>query len=337
MKRNWQPEELIEHWTILPNESKLLTKKNATNRLAIALLLKFFELEGRFPTSFAEIPNVVISYVARSLKVPSERLESYDWKGRSIKRHRALIKDFLGIIDIRISDSLKIVNWLNNQVLPYDLKPDIIENAIKERFRYLKIEVPPPQNLKSWVRFVIRDFEDRLCQNTAERLSESTCHKLDAMFETSWDFDNPSSQNTQSPLAAIKSDPGRLGLDSVISEASKLQQLLELELPDNLFSGISNKVLQIYKQRVTVEPPRELRRHPNNRRYMMLAAFGCLRIKEITDRLVDLLIQIIHRIGARAERRVSKELLDDFKKVSGKTGILFQLAFICSIFSRWDN
>ena len=42
MKRNWQPEELIEHWTLLPTELDLLAKKTATNRLGIALLLKYF-------------------------------------------------------------------------------------------------------------------------------------------------------------------------------------------------------------------------------------------------------------------------------------------------------
>ena len=51
MKRNWQPEELIDHWTLLPSELALLTKKTATNRLGIALLLKYFQYEGHFPTS----------------------------------------------------------------------------------------------------------------------------------------------------------------------------------------------------------------------------------------------------------------------------------------------
>ena len=162
-------------------------------------------------------------------------------------------------------------------------------------------------------------------------MSSSVRIKLDELLETSPDTDNleepeKNPHNTPSPLAVLKSDPGRLGLDSLISEAAKLKQLRQLELPDNLFQGISTKVLLIYKQRVAVEPPRELRRHPPNRRYTLLSAFCYLRTQEITDKLVELLIQIIHRINARAERRVSKELLDDFKKVSGKTGILFQLA-----------
>ena len=65
MKRNWQPEELIEHWTLIPTELNLLTKKAATNRLGIALLLKYFQYEGRFPTSKAEIPSEVVRYVAQ--------------------------------------------------------------------------------------------------------------------------------------------------------------------------------------------------------------------------------------------------------------------------------
>lgn len=74
MKRNWQPEELIEHWTLIPTELDLLTKKTATNRLGIALLLKYFQYEGRFPTSQAEIPRDVIRYVAQLLKLSPDRI-----------------------------------------------------------------------------------------------------------------------------------------------------------------------------------------------------------------------------------------------------------------------
>ena len=45
-----------------------------------------------------------------------------------------------------------------------------------------------------------------------------------------------------------------------------------------------------------------------------------------TDGLVDLLLHLVHRIGARAERRVERELLADFKRVTGKHGLLFTLA-----------
>ena len=334
MKRNWQPEELIEHWTLLPHELDLLTKKTATNRLGIALLLKYFQYEGHFPTSKAEITRDVIRYVAQLLKVSPDRFKNYDWQARTIKTHRALIRDFQGVTEATVKDAQDLTLWLETQVLAYDLKLESLEIAAAERLRHRAIELPTPERLQRIVRSAIRRFESNFSNSIAQELSSSVRKKLDELLETTSDnnsenpeeAENTAAHNSPSPLAILKSDPGRLGLDSLISEAAKLKQLRQLELPANLFQGISNKVLLLYKQRVAVEPPRELRRHPDNRRYTLLSAFCCLRTQEITDKLVELLIQIIHRINARAERRVSKELLDDFKKVSGKTGILFQLA-----------
>jgi hypothetical protein len=41
---------------------------------------------------------------------------------------------------------------------------------------------------------------------------------------------------------------------------------------------------------------------------------------------VTLLIQIVHRIGTRAERRVEAAYLNDLKRVAGKTRILYRIA-----------
>ena len=41
---------------------------------------------------------------------------------------------------------------------------------------------------------------------------------------------------------------------------------------------------------------------------------------------MDLLLDTVHRIGAKAEHRVERELLEDLKRVAGKNGLLFQLA-----------
>jgi hypothetical protein len=51
-----------------------------------------------------------------------------------------------------------------------------------------------------------------------------------------------------------------------------------------------------------------------------------VRSRAITDSLVELLIEIIHHIGARAERKVERELLEDLKRVTGKQTMLFELA-----------
>lgn len=274
--------------------------------------------------------HFAIAYVGQLLKINPEKFTRYDWEGRTIKVHRALIREFLGWSETTVEDANVLGLWLETQVKAYDLKLESLKIAAIERLRALKKELPTPERLERIVRSAIRRFEESFDEQIADFLCPSVREKLDELLETTAkedDGEEPTSKShTASPLANLKSDPGRLGINSLISEAEKLKQLRQLELPDHLFSGISTKVLQIYKQRVTVEPPRELRRHSPNRRYTLLATFCWLRMQEIIDHLVDLLVQIIHRIGARAERRVTKGLLDDFKKVSGKTGILFQLA-----------
>ena len=58
----------------------------------------------------------------------------------------------------------------------------------------------------------------------------------------------------------------------------------------------------------------------------LLAALLHARQREITDTLVELLISTVHRINARAEKKVTEELVNAFKKVTGKENILFSIA-----------
>ena len=79
-------------------------------------------------------------------------------------------------------------------------------------------------------------------------------------------------------------------------------------LPGDLFDRASPRDLERCRRRVSVEVPRDLSRHLDAARITWLAAFVYLRARSLTDDLVDLLIETIHQIGARAERKVEREL-----------------------------
>ena len=72
--------------------------------------------------------------------------------------------------------------------------------------------------------------------------------------------------------------------------------------------------------------PSDLRAAPRTVRLSLLAALCWVRSAEITDALVDLLIGLVHKINARADRRVERELIDELRRVRGKEAILFRLA-----------
>lgn len=67
VKRNWELDELIEHFTILPNEMKLIENKTGETRIGFAVLFKFFQNEARFPTHKFEVPKAVIAYIAKQI------------------------------------------------------------------------------------------------------------------------------------------------------------------------------------------------------------------------------------------------------------------------------
>lgn len=100
-------------------------------------------------------------------------------------------------------------------------------------------------------------------------------------------------------LHHLRMDPGRVGVETMLIEITKLRRLREMRLPVDLFSHLSPKVVRVYRQRASAETPSLLRAHPEPIRLTLLAALCWQRSQEIIDSLVDLLIQIVHRIGAR--------------------------------------
>src|SRR5713226_2232145 len=117
-----------------------------------------------------------------------------------------------------------------------------------------------------------------------------------------------------------------LALRVRLREIAKLQALRAIGLPPDLFQGYPPKLVERLRRRIAAESPSHIREHPHAIRMTLLAALVFQRTQEVTDALVTLLIQIVHRIGARAERRVESAYINDLKRVAGKTRILYRIA-----------
>ena len=111
-----------------------------------------------------------------------------------------------------------------------------------------------------------------------------------------------------------------------LREIAKLRSLRAIGLPSDLFQGYAPKLVERLRRRIAAESPSHIREHPQAIRMTLLAALVFQRSQEVTDTLVTLLIQLVHRIGKRAERRVEAAYLNDLKRVAGKTRILYRSA-----------
>ena len=96
MRGEWSPEELVESWTLLGDEWKRVGDKSGATRLGFAVLLKFFELEARFPRAASDVPPGAVAYVAEQVGVPAARFADYWQAARAVKRHRVEIRGVFG-------------------------------------------------------------------------------------------------------------------------------------------------------------------------------------------------------------------------------------------------
>ena len=333
MKRKWTEEELVERWTLFPDELALIGAKTGHTRLGFSVMLRFFAGEGRFPRDKHEVPAEVLRFVGEQVGEPTEGWLRYDWGGRSVKYNRARIREFFGFREATAGDGEGVAAWLLAEVLPREQDAGKLREAFQNRCRALKIELPTPGKVGRLIASVSRHLEEQFCSYVLGRLPEGALPRMDALLVTGRheeaevlpeDFMLPDPR--RSVLAWVKADPGRASLEAVLDEVRKLDRVREVGLPRDLFSAAPPALVKEYHRRAATEVASELRAHPEEVRATLMAALLWWREREITDGLLDLLVRVVHKIGARAERRVEKELLQDLRRVTGKTNLLFRMA-----------
>ena len=267
MRQHFTPQELAEHFTLLPAEQELLANKTGVNRLGFVVLLKYFQWEGRFPEHVQDVPRAVVrpSCAAHSPSLASA-YRQYDLEGRIARYHKEQIRQWTGFRVGTTADADAITTWLCAHTRVDDATPTRLTGRALERYKALHIEPPTPGRLERMTHAAQRTLEEQFFTTLAEALKPETRQMIDTML-------------TESPsplsLSALKADAGRRSLDTVEGEVEKLRHLQGLMLPHDLLTPLSTRYLQRMKLRVVAESLHELRRHPDPIRYGLVARVLC--------------------------------------------------------------
>jgi TnpA family transposase len=325
MARELDQDELIEHWTLLGDDLERVASKRGAAKLGFALLLRFFAMHGRFPRGRSELPSAAVEFVAKQLRVSAADLGFYEWSGRSIERHRSEIREALGFRECSVADADKLTDWLIANVTQAERRADQVRADLLARCREEGIEPPTAGRIDRIVRSALHQGEQRLFARIADRISTEVCARLDALV-TAVPDDPGEHLDERDVLAWVKTDPGRLSLNTMLDEIAKIEAIRGLELPQGLLGDVAGKVIAAWRARAAVQAPSHLRELAPEARWSLLAALLVLRQQEITDNLVQLLISTVHTIGARADRRVTEEMVSSFKRVRNKQHMLYRVA-----------
>jgi hypothetical protein len=217
MERVWEPEQLISCWTLDEADWQLLANKTGATRLGFVLMLKFFDLEGRFPASAGELPQAAVDYVAALVGVPVAELDRYAWSGRTIEHHRAQIRSERGFRQATGDDERRMADRLAGELCPVELDENRLRDDLLARFRAQRIEPPGPSRVARIVNSGRAQFERRFTTGIVERLPVVTIERLEHIAAP---IEEPPSASI-GVLAELKSDPGRPSLNTVLEEIDK--------------------------------------------------------------------------------------------------------------------
>jgi len=322
MKRTWTSVELLEHFTLLPDELNAVGNKSGATRLGFAVLFKCFQYEGRFLRSRQEAAPEVVRFLATQVGVDPALFVQYTWEGRTIETHRAQIRAITKVREFRLADEEALLNWLCTDILPHEHHPERLRELIRAECRMHRVDIP--DDIAMLIETGFASYETQIYAVVMARLTPEMQSRLDALLVSVPVTEGE--EEEELPLNLLRLDPGPVGVESALSEIAKLRSLRAIGLPLDLFQGYIPKLVERLRRRIAAESPSHIRQRPQAIRMTLLAALVFQRTQEVTDALVTLLIQLVHRIGKRAERCVEAAYMNDLKRVAGKSRILYRIA-----------
>ena len=307
----------IEIWSLRFDEIAWARGFNRAGRVWVAFQLRFFRQHGRFPSRGGDLDEESLRYLAEQLCLPAPDTGDFHFDHVNARRQRAAILRHLGFrrASDRDRDDLRV--WLADRC---GGSAGAIDDQIASAYRHcleIGVFVPSDRIMERLVRGARHDFVEGLLTAIVNRLSEDVQAKLDGCL---------ADPKAPTGFLSLKNDVGAASLRSILAACDRLAFVEGLDLPDDLLTGIDPSWIRRLIRRVDGETAAEMRRHGTVRRLGLLALYLMDRRRKLIDGLVDLLLEIIHRMQTRSRRRVIGGIARDIERVYGKERLLVDIA-----------
>src|SRR3954464_13853117 len=250
MQRLWSADELGERWTLEPEELKLLAELTGAGKLGLAAQLAYWRQHGRFPNEEAELAPAVVGHLAAQVGVEADALDGYEWTGRTGRRHRRLVLDHLAVAGFDDAAQARVPTRLYDELLRHEPAPQALEAEVSGWFARERVSRPGGYRLNRILRSTHAAHDEATLQRVADRLDPTMRKRLDALLTDAGE---------DTGFARLAADPGRIGLESLLSEIAKLERLRGLALPADLLRGVHPEQIKRFCRRVAIETAWELR------------------------------------------------------------------------------
>ncbi len=79
----------------------------------------------------------------------------YNWQGRSIRQHRARIRQWFNFRPYSEDDRQRLIDWLISTVLPENQKMEFLTDGVLKHLQVKHIEPPSPASVERIIRSAV--------------------------------------------------------------------------------------------------------------------------------------------------------------------------------------
>lgn len=303
-------------WSLSFDDIKRIETVHRSSRIWFAFQFCFFREWARFPSRSGDVEADVLQYLAEQLGVVAPKVEDFRFGHVTSRRHRREILRLFGIRRASDRDRQRLRDDLATLFQKHFGKIDEQVTFAYCHSREAGFFVPSDKIMERLVRGARHDGTQSLLVKIVEGLSADTRQKLEVSL---------GDPKSATGFLSLKADAGAATLESILKGCARLRFVEGLDLPFQALADVDPALVQRLSHRVQRENAAEMRRHDDTRRLGMFALYLMHRRALMIDGLVDLLLEIVHRMQTRSRRRVIQSIARDIEKVHGKEQLLVDL------------
>ncbi|MBV8665762.1 MAG: DUF4158 domain-containing protein, partial [Burkholderiaceae bacterium] len=324
LKEEFTEQELIAIYTPAPAELKFVAARyrQVTLQTFLLIQLKLLQRLGYF-VALATLPHEIVKHICSraQVRIPTKAaLARYDKSGTK-HRHRAYLRDFVGIRELTAADEA----WLRDQALQAaqtkqelaDIINVLIEELVQRRF-----ELPSYTDLYRMSINARATVNERIYKSVAGQLPDAVIARLDGMFR---------SVAGRSQWDSLKREPKQPNVREVTDFLSHIDNMMVLskDLPDTSQIAATKREQLVLEARAL--DLAEMRAMKPLKRYTLAVLLIQTQLQKAMDDIADIFVKTVRHMHSAAEERLRQYHLQQAEQVERLIG---QFRDVLSVFSE---
>jgi hypothetical protein len=150
-------------------------------------MLKFFQIEGRYPSYKNSIPDRLISCLATQLNDRQQSIDNFNLGSITAKRFRQAIRELLGYKKATLADGERLIKWLMDKIIQE--APTLPQCRMKsyQFFRDHYLEPLSEDTIEHHIRSAIHRFEKQYFSRVFTSIPSHTLKLMDSLLQNESD------------------------------------------------------------------------------------------------------------------------------------------------------